>query len=116
MEPRSWSDEVFAPRCVDCSAGSYADGVTPAVNDCYPCFPGQEAPNNGSGTCTPCPAGSFSTTFNAVECDACPIGGFCASAGQGDAALAFTSCPGGSYNLQVGKVSASQCLPCPAGY
>jgi hypothetical protein len=42
--------------------------------------------------------------------------GYCATAGQGDAALAFTSCPGGSYNLEVGMVSASQCLPCPVGH
>lgn len=70
-----WPAGSFPPRCQDCVAGSYSDGITPAVNDCYPCIPGQQAPNNGSSSCTACPSGSFSTRFNAVECDPCPIGG-----------------------------------------
>ena len=111
--------EMSAARtCVKCLAGKYSatNGVClPCPNGTYSRVAGASqclrCPNyavawNGATVCVACVLGKVPSS-DGGSCVPCPAGYFC---GFGTVYL----CPLGTYSLQTGLVSKTQCPPCPA--
>jgi hypothetical protein len=119
----------YAVSSQSCSAGEYAPLERfPPSNSCRKCEVGSFKNDTGRGLCTMCPPNSWSQrgskrvedctcnagyiTFNLnqgrVFCVACQAGKF----GR-DGNASCTDCPAGTYNTEVGSISAEACLACP---
>jgi hypothetical protein len=119
----------YAVSSQSCSAGEYAPlEHFPPSNSCRKCEVGSFKNDTGRGLCTMCPPNSWSQrgskrvedcTCNAgyiafnlnqgrVFCVACQAGKF----GR-DGNASCTDCPAGTYNTEVGSISAEACLACP---
>jgi len=100
---------TFSPpdenACLTCGNGTY--NRQQGASACLSCG-ARAASGPGATTCTTCTLGTIPSRATGA-CTPCPAGFYC---GLG---LVF-ACPLGSYSLQTGLTSKSQCPPCPANH
>ena len=53
------TDTWTAPRCQECSRGTYAFEDLLAVNGCFDCLPGEYLNETGGAECKPCAPGFY---------------------------------------------------------
>lgn len=103
-----------AVSCVACPAGTanVNTGAT-TLDACLDCVAGEYSGEGASG-CDTCQPGRYSDTARAEACDPCPIGRF--SETGGDSIDICAPCVGAEVTVDVGASSASECIPCDAGF
>ena len=99
-----------------CPAGTYFPGAGSFNKSfCIECTPGQFQNLTGQTSCEPCLAGSYSAAPRSITCASCPAGGYCPNSEASSLALAFTPCPAGTFNSDMGQSLEEACKPCPTG-
>jgi hypothetical protein len=103
---------VLATRQV-CPHGGYCPGSSSAIVPCDPGYKSSKTGQTSVSTCEPCDAGTYCTHFGTVNGTVCPPHYYCPA---GTADYTQFACPPGTYSLQSGLHSASQCMNCTVGH